>query len=139
MIMPILSVKNVDDSLAFYVQQLGFQQDVLFPGPDGKNAFAIVHLGTSTIGLGLNQTLNQRGQGVDFMVYVPDELDLDVYFGDVQKRGAKIRQAIKDEYWGDRSFGVNDPDGYVLYLTRTVKQVANEEIAAVMSGEKSPT
>lgn len=136
MIMPILSVKNVDNSLAFYVQQLGFQQDVLFPGPDGVNAFAIVHLGSSTFGLSRTETLDQHERGVDFMVYVPDELDLDVYFADVQKRGAEITQAIKDEYWGDRSFGVNDPDGYVLYMTKTVKQVANEEIAAVMKGEK---
>jgi uncharacterized glyoxalase superfamily protein PhnB len=133
MIMPILSVKDVDASVAFYKDILGFNHDFSMPGPDGKTTFAGVSLGKASFGLSLEPEVVRGGDGVTFMVYIPDERDLDTYYREVQANGAKIEHEIKDEYWGDRVFTLRDNSGYHLSLCKTVKQMSMEEIAAAAS------
>jgi PhnB protein len=139
MIAPQLAVKDVDAAVEFYTKKLGFKHDFSMPGPDGKNAFAWVSWGdTTAFGLSLVTDLEHRGNGVTFMVYVPEGMDIDTYYADVEKNGVNIVEPIKDQYWGDRTFTVHDPDGYVIIPTRVVKMVSMEEAMAVMRGEKSP-
>ena len=139
MIHPQLAVKDVDVSVEFYTKKLGFKHDFSMPGPDGKNAFAWVSLGSSiSFGLTLVPELDHRGNGITFMLNMPEDINLDTYYADVQKNGVKIVEPIMDQYWGDRTFTVHDPDGYVIIPTRTVKMVSMEEAMAVMRGEKQP-
>ncbi|RIH74833.1 Glyoxalase/Bleomycin resistance protein/Dioxygenase superfamily protein [Calidithermus terrae] len=136
MIAPILAVNDVDASVAFYTRKLGFKHDFSFDGPDGKSAFAFVSLGQCSIGLSRAQGLEARGQGVVLMAYVPQDFDLEAYYADVQAKGVAVVEPLQEQYWGDRSFTVHDPDGYVICPTKTVKQVVMEEIAAAMRGER---
>lgn len=132
MIMPILVVKDLDSSVKFYKDSLGFNHDVTMPGADGTLNFAIVSLNNNAVSIGLQLEAEppaHRGDGVVFMVYVSNETDIDQYYADVQKRGVTIHQPIKTEYWGDRVFSVKDPDGYYLSLCKTVKQLSMDEIA----------
>ena len=138
MIMPILAVTDVDTSVAFYTQKLGFKHDFSLPGKDGQNAFAAVSLGQASFGLSRVKALEHRGQGVSFMVYVPESTDLDAYYADVQARGTAIAEAIQDQYWGDRCFVVDDPDGYVLSLCKNIKNVDLAGLEAGMRGEPQP-
>jgi PhnB protein len=133
MITPMLAVKDVDASVAFYTEKLGFKHDFSMPGPDGKNAFGWVSLGKAAFGLELVPELDHRGNGVVFMIAVPEEMDIDQYYAAVQKKGVKIVEAIQDKYWGDRTFSVHDPDGYVLTPFKTVKTVSMEDIIAAGS------
>jgi PhnB protein len=130
MIMPILAVKDVDASVDFYTNKLGFHHDFSMPGPDNKTFFAGVSLGKAAFGFSAEPDAAKGGEGVVFMVYVADDADLDAYYADVQRRGAEIEQPIKDEYWGDRVFSLRDPTGYYLTFCKTVKQMSAEEIAA---------
>jgi uncharacterized glyoxalase superfamily protein PhnB len=136
MIMPFFAVQDVDESIKFYTEKLGFKQAFAFPGPDGTTATGAVTFGTANFGFNRAPDVEQRGNGVIFMTYLPDEVNLDTYYADVQKRGVKIVEPIKTEYWGDRTFRVDDPDGYILYLSKTEKPVSNDDIAQVVSGEK---
>lgn len=129
MIMPILAVKDVEASIAFYTQKLGFNHDFSLPGPDGTAVFAGVSLGKSGFGLSLEPEASQGGPGVVFMVYVPDDADIDAIYADVTAKGVKLEQDIKTEYWGDRVFSVRDIDGYYISLCKTVKQMTMDEIA----------
>jgi len=137
MISPILNVKDIDASVMFYTDKLGFAHAFSLPGPDGKNAFAFVNLG-SDVNLGLNQdaTTAHPGDGVDFMIYLPEDTDIDQTFSEIQGRGVAIEAEIKTHYWGDRTFSVRDPDGYRLTFAKTVEQVDMNEAAAVMRGDK---
>jgi PhnB protein len=140
MIAPQLAVKDVDASVEFYVKKMGFKHDFSMPGPDGKNAFAWVSWGeTTAFGLTRVDDLEHRGNGVAFMVYVPEGGDIDAYYESVQKNGVQIVEPIKDQYWGDRTFTVHDPDGYVIIPTKVVKMVNMEEALAIMRGEKRPS
>lgn len=131
MILPLLTVKDVAASVRFYTEKLGFNNQFNMQGPDGKNAFAFVDLGKPTIGLTLTKDGNTDvGRGVELMIYVADETDIDTYYADVQKRGVKIEAPLDTQYWGDRTFTVHDPDGYVLTLCKTVKAMTYEEVDA---------
>ncbi|MBK9124696.1 MAG: VOC family protein [Chloroflexi bacterium] len=129
MIMPFLSVKDVDESIAYYVDKLGFRVDFNMAGPEGKAQMAGVSLGNSGFGLAYDPESAKGGEGVMFMVYVPDDMDIDAYYADVKARDAKIESDIKTEYWGDRVFSVRDIDGYYISLCKTVKQMTMDEIA----------
>ena len=139
MIAPILAVNDVDRSIAFYTEKLAFGQDFCLAGPDGQNAFAFVSLGAEGHGvaIGLSRQLDapKGGAGVVFMVYVPPEIDLDDYYEAVRARGVAIDADIATQYWGDRSFTVRDPDGYILQISKTVEETDMEKVRAVMRGE----
>lgn len=135
MIMPILAVRDVDATVAFYTDKLGFNHDFSLPGSDGTNTFAGVSLGKASLGFDLQPAATKGGDGVVFMVYVTEDANLDVYYEQVKARGVKIEQEIKDEYWGDRVFGLRDNNGYYLNFCKTVKQMSGEEIAQVAQAQ----
>lgn len=134
-IVPILNVGDVAASSSFYVDKLGFKLDMTMPGPNGGSIFAMVSLGKSTIGLdAMTPGAPRGGPGVDLMVFVPDDADIDQVYQAVRSRGTVIAQAIETKYWGDRVFSVFDPDGYRITISKTVQQVPIEQIEALMRG-----
>lgn len=133
MIVPILAVRDIDASVNFFVEKLGFSEDFRMPGPDGKNAFASVRLSPQAIMmLTLDPSFEKFGEGLDIVIYPPDDKDLDAFYAEVQARGTTIAEPLKDQYWGDRTFVINDPNGYRLTFAKPVKEVPMEEIEAAM-------
>jgi uncharacterized glyoxalase superfamily protein PhnB len=128
----MLSVQDVDASLDYYVNKLGFERTFVMAGPDGKNAMGWVKMGDAEFGLMLSDDTSSKGNGVDLWINLPKEGNIDQLFADVQRRGATIAVPIKDQFWGDRSFTVHDPDGYVVTFGQAVKQVPMEQIEAIM-------
>ncbi len=47
------------------------------------------------------------------------ESDVDELFRQVEARGARIVQKPADQPWGHRDFMIADPDGNVVWVTRT--------------------
>ena len=129
MIAPILAVKDVDASVAFYTENLGFQEVIMIKGANGKNTLAFISMGEQNhFGLSAQPTPEPVGSGVVFMIYPPEEVNLDQLYADVQRRGVAIVQPLRDDYWGDRTFSIKDPDGYSLTFTMTVLNVPVDEI-----------
>ena len=139
MISPILSVKDVDSSVKFYTEKLGFEHTFSMPDESGVNSFAFVNLG-QTINIGFNRDADKagKGDGVDFMIYVDDDTDLDALYNEIKGRGVTMLQEIADQYWGDRTFALHDLDKYRLTFAKTTKQVPIAEIEATMRGESLP-
>lgn len=134
MIVPVLSVHDVNVSLKFYTQKLGFKQDMALDGPDGIVAFAGIRLGQAAFMLSRSETENV-GQGVVFMIYLPEDADIDAVYKDVQAKGIAIEEELATQYWGDRTFSVKDPDGFFITLAKTIEQADMEHIEKVMRGE----
>lgn len=138
MIVPVLSVKDVDATLAFYAEKLGFKTDMVLAGPDGANVFAGTSLGKATFMISRHkegEDASHHGNGVVFMVYLPEDGDIDALYADVKRKGVAILEELKTEYWGDRIFSVKDPDGYFLTISKTVEQTDMERVEKVMRGE----
>ena len=134
MIMPILTVNDVDAAVAFFTEKLGFRHDMSMAGSEGANVFAIVGLGAAVFGLGMDDRAPQPpyAPGVQFMIYLPEGQSIDSFYADVKAKGVKIDDPLTDTYWGDRAFSIHDPNGYWLTFAVTVKQVPVSEMEAAV-------
>ena len=139
MITPILAVDDVDRSIAFYTDKLGFKQEFCLEGPDGQSAFGFVSFGEEKdavyFGLSHQPDTLKGGAGVVLSVYLAKDKGLDAYYEAVRGRGVKFEQAIATQYWGDRNFALLGPDGYYLSFSQEVAAPSMESIRAVVRGE----
>jgi len=100
---PILNVKNVPDSIAYYVEKLGFSKDWEWGSPPD---FASVNRNEQRVFLCQNGQ-GQPGTWISFWVE-----DVDALYAEYQDRGAMIVQPPTNFPWGVREMNVTDPDGH---------------------------
>jgi lactoylglutathione lyase len=120
-IFPMLSVADLDRSLAFYEVVLGGRRHYQFP-PDGAPVFLTLQFGETEIGLGLmtSPTLHGRdlrpasGHRMELCVYVED---VDLAFQELVAAGAPAVVEPCQQPWGERMAYVEDPDGNLVMLT----------------------
>ena len=104
---PILNVRGVPASVAYYVDKLGFKKDWDWGAPP---TFASVSRGNVTI------FLCQGGQGQPGTWLSLFVADVDKVFEEYQDSGATIVQAPTNFPWGLREMNVRDPDGHRLRI-----------------------
>jgi|SRR5215204_6426523 len=116
---PILWVSSIERSVLFYQQRLGFDLAFAMTGDGGTMVHASITNGGVTLMLGTKPDGGVAiGGGVELYTYADD---VDAYYERVCSAGAPVTQAIADQYWGDRTFTVTDPDGHVLTFAQTVR------------------
>jgi catechol 2,3-dioxygenase-like lactoylglutathione lyase family enzyme len=119
-ISPCFIVSNVDETIAFYRDKLGFE--TRFRAPDENAFFAIIGREGVQIFVKSNKGLlpvpnHERHpfMRLDAFVYVPDPDAMAAEFAD---RRAAFSEPLKDTHDGLRGFEISDPDGYVLFFGR---------------------
>jgi uncharacterized glyoxalase superfamily protein PhnB len=127
MLSPILSVNDIDASIQFYVDALGFSREWNMTDEAGKTSFACVKLGDAEILLGTIDFVTEadrgkRGIGIQIYVEVPADTSIDDVYQKAQSAKANITRAIETRDWGERAFNVKDIDGYNLMLAQNVKK-----------------
>ncbi|MDQ2922606.1 MAG: VOC family protein [Acidobacteriota bacterium] len=106
-----LEVNNLEESLQFYGDQLGFE--INKHTPDSEPPMATLQGGTLKITLAQHlETMLRRGRGVNFFLGVDD---VDKYYRDLSDRGVEVHPPT-DEGWGGRFITVQDPDKYRLFF-----------------------
>jgi predicted enzyme related to lactoylglutathione lyase len=106
-----LEVNNLEESLSFYRDQLGFALES--HNPDVEPPMATVRAGALKINLVQQlETMLKRGRGVHFVLGVED---VDALFEKISAVD-KLVQSPRDEGWGGRFISVLDPDNYRLVL-----------------------
>ncbi len=120
-IAPCFIVSDLQDSMSFYVEKLGFE--IRYSGPDDDPFFGIVGRGRISIMLKAiapdikpipNHT---RHPWARLDAYI-STADPDVLFEEYSSRGVVFHQPLKDDDDGLRGFEVKDADGYVLFFGR---------------------
>ena len=106
-VVPILNVKNVPASIAYYVDKLGFEKKWDWGSPPD---FACV--GRDQIEIFLCQG-GQGAAGTWMSIFVQD---IDALYADYKERGAIIRIPPTDYPWGVREMNVEDIDGHCLRM-----------------------
>ena len=104
---PILNVRNVPDSIAYYVEKLGFRKEWDWGTPP---TFACVHRDEVRIFLCQD---GQGGPGTWISVFIHD---VDALYEDYSRSGAIIRQVPTNFPWGLREMNVEDLDGHCLRI-----------------------
>jgi PhnB protein len=132
---PLLSVRDVEASLAFYTDLLGFTPEgTLLPGADGKPVFAGVKHGASIVWLDHTEydelpPNTPLGVGVELYIALDDAADIDGLYQRLKAAGVTLLSEVQDQFWGDRRFVLQDPDGYRLSISKNVRQVSNDEMS----------
>lgn len=118
-ITPFFIVSNLKDSVAFYVDKLGFE--IWYTGPDDDPYWAMVGRGPVSIMLKViaddikpvpNHT---RHEWAPWDAYISVE-DPDALFEEFSSAGVSFKKPIHDNSDGLRGFEVTDADGYVLFF-----------------------
>ena len=132
-IIPSLAVADIDASVRFYAEVLGFDVMFTLPGEDGRLIHASVRRGDSDLMFGRLDPNNPHdqgalGKGVVLYATVADDEDIDAYFQRVSEAGASVIQEPTDQFWGHRDWAVADPDGYHLYISKVTRTVSADEM-----------
>jgi PhnB protein len=143
MLSPTLMVEDIGKSLEFYTQTLGFEEIGRMAGPDGNLVFGNVKWKDIYIMFGSTawlppEALPHRGVGVDFYIAGDKEDDIDRYYLMLKEKGVNITKDIEDQFWGDRTFSIKDPDGYQLTFAKPVREVSPEEMAEALRNMEIP-
>ncbi len=109
----ILSVSNMQDSLSFYSDKLGFNINFTWKDPV---EYAVLKRGNVNVHLSLhNADVTNNGLHTNLYVFV---YDVDGLYQDFVNKGvSKISKPETHDY-GMRDFDVRDPDGHVLCFGR---------------------
>jgi catechol 2,3-dioxygenase-like lactoylglutathione lyase family enzyme len=108
-----LEVNNLEESLSFYQERLGFE--IESSHLEAEPPMATVRVGSLRITLVQQlETMLKRGRGVYFVLSVAN---LDEFHQALKSGGVEVSEP-RDEGWGGRFVSLQDPDGYRLFFVR---------------------
>jgi uncharacterized glyoxalase superfamily protein PhnB len=114
--MPMIVVGSVDQARKFYVETLGFSHMMGMVGKDGQLDFCTVVLGEARI-----MFMRAPGGAPPSAGKQPVEIyleveDVDALHRGLAKKGVAISDPLTLQWWGDRTFKVQDPNGYEIWF-----------------------
>lgn len=114
---PSLTVDDLERSLRFYVDGLGFTLHETWK-EEGKALGAMLVAGSCHLGLSQDDWAKgrDRQKGVGFRVWAETAQDMDALAERLREHGIE-HDGPKTESWGSRTLSVTDPDGFRLTLT----------------------
>jgi PhnB protein len=129
---PYLCVSDAARAIEFYKEAFGATEIMRMATPDGRIGHAEVKIGDCILMLadefpGMNFSSPQTVGGVSahFMLY--DE-DVDARVERAVAAGAKLTRPVADQFYGDRTGGVEDPFGHHWYIATHVEDLSPEEV-----------
>lgn len=111
---PVLFVSNVERSIRFYVDQLGFKEAWRYEDEQDPVVAQVERAGTELIFS--SQWPDKVGRGLIFVSLDPD--DLSSVWTEFEKAGVPV----KSGWWGYPLMIVEDPDGNELYIPCNAKE-----------------
>jgi len=116
---PNLVVRDVEASMEFYCRVLGFQRGQTVP-EQAPYVFGIVTNGAVEIFFNDQKAvaaehpdLGTRPVGGALTLYIEVQ-GIEGLFKNVQKHGVRITMPMKEQFYGMREFGMEDPEGWEI-------------------------
>jgi PhnB protein len=101
-------------------------------GPDGSIVHAEVRRGPDVwFMMGPPGPWGSPGAG-GMTIYVVLKESVDAYHDQVTAAGIAIKDPLTDQFWGDRTFAVQHPDGYQITFSQHIRDVSEEEMSKAM-------
>ena len=117
---PIFTVADLERSVRFYTDVLGFIVGQRYTGSDGALQGVMLKAGVSELGLSQDDWKKgrDRQRGVAVSVWCTSVQDIDALATRIKAGGHALTQEPKDESFGGRSLALDDPDGFHLSIHR---------------------
>jgi uncharacterized glyoxalase superfamily protein PhnB len=134
--MPYLLYEDADAALDFLTRAFGFTEKVRMTDDQGRVNHAEVQYKDGVVMLGspgedYKNPKKLGGKTVSIYVYVDD---VEAHFEQAKAAGAKVVREPEDQFYGDRNYGVQDPEGHEWYFGTHVRDVSPEEMEAATAG-----
>ena len=129
---PYLIFDGAGGAIEFYKRALGASEVLRLDDPSGRIHHAEIKIGDSCIMLADEhpelQALSPKtigGSPVSLHVYVED---VDAAVDRAVKAGAKLVRPVADQFYGDRTGGIEDPFGYRWFIATHKEDLTMDEI-----------
>ncbi len=133
----IIGDGRASEAIDFYTRAFGATEIMRMPGPNGGIMHAEIRLGNSVVMLADESPKMEAygpkhygGSPISLHVYVPD---VDTTTQQAAAAGAAVIRPLADQFYGDRTAGLQDPFGYKWYLATHVRDVSMEEMQQHMN------
>ncbi|WP_439813705.1 VOC family protein [Zavarzinia sp. CC-PAN008] len=119
-------------ALDWLERAFGFERRMLITDADGNLAHSEMDHGDGTIMVGSEWTdyiaspANTGGRNTQ-NVHVQVTDGIDALFARATAAGAGVARPLEDQFYGDRTFSVRDPEGHVWSFAQTTEIVTREE------------
>jgi len=130
---PYMIVNNASKAMEFYKKAFGATEVLRMADHHGKVQHGEIRIGDSVIMLaderpemGARSPQSIGGSPVSIYLYVED---VDAVVKQAVAAGAKLVRPVEDQFYGDRSGGVEDPFGYSWYVATHKEDLTPEEIS----------
>ncbi len=117
-VMPALTVNDVEASLAWYQDVVGFTAAEEMRH-EGQLSGAMLQAGEMRFMIFQDdfQKGRDRAKGVGFRLYCTTAQDIDALAAGIKSRGGQLGQELTDQPWGARDFAIMDPDGFRISIS----------------------
>jgi PhnB protein len=129
---PYVILSGAGEAIAFYKKALGAEEIMRLADPDGTVHHAEIRIGDSRVMLADEhpeiQALSPKtvgGSPVSIHLYVED---VDAAVERAVAVGAKLVRPVADQFYGDRTGGIEDPFGYRWFIATHKEDLTIEEI-----------
>ena len=129
---PYLYYQDVATALRWLADAFGLRESFRMQGPDGKVSHAEMRIADGVVMMGCPgpQYRNPKHTGnvtQSLHVYVDD---VDSHFAHAKAAGARILAPPEDQFYGDRRYSAEDPEGHHWFYAQHVRDVSEEEMKA---------
>jgi len=130
---PYLLYRDVGKALDWFSKAFGFvESGERFTGTDGTVQHAAMKIPPKDevfmLGCPGPKYKNPKKLGSATALMYINVDDVDKHFARAKKAGAKIIQKLEDTFYGDRRYGVRDPEGHEWYFAQHIRDVTPEEM-----------
>ena len=129
---PYLIVDGAARAIEFYKQAFGATETFRMERPDGRVGHAEIKIGDSHVMLadehpemGARGPQSIGGSPISLVLYVED---VDATVNRAVEAGAKLTRPVANQFYGDRTGGLEDPFGHAWYVATHVEDLAPEEM-----------
>ena len=129
---PYLIVDGAARAIEFYKQAFGATETFRMEAPGGRVGHAEIKIGDSHVMLadehpemGARGPQTIGGSPISLVLYVED---VDATVSQAVEAGAKLTRPVKNQFYGDRTGGIEDPFGHAWYVATHVEDVSEEEM-----------
>lgn len=131
-VVPIMVVRDMPATLEWF-KKLGFATVYTMPGPDGGIAHAEVARDADTRLMLSPASWGGTPGSTGMSLYIKVDGSVDAYYSRITSAGIAVTEPPADQFWGDRIFTIEHPDGYRITFWEHVRDVSPEEMQRAMA------